>query len=392
MWPPPPDRNSHRANRPEPAARDAGDRRRLDYIGNLVSALGSADDRNGYVAYVTDQSATLVPSRANFRRVRIPIQPRIRSQRILAENTILQALVRRDGLDCLHWFANGQGVVNAAPAVVTIFDLQPFLEEAQLSTLKRTLLQSRLRAAVRSAAMLLPMSQTTADDLSERLGADRARMSVIPPILESLFVPADRDAIERCRAAHNLPPEFWLYVAHLYPHKNHERLLQAYRAAISANREVWPLVLRGDPQPGGPNLAERIGQLGLAGHVIILPGLPREELPALYGAASALLFPSLYEGAGIPVLEAQACGCPVVGSKIAAVKEFGGEGVCYFDPLDTEDITRAMMRIAADAAARRELRARGLLQAQMFREIPVTDRLIAAYTHAARKGPNPNPR
>ena len=175
---------------------------------------------------------------------------------------------------------------------MTIFDLQPFLEEAQLSTLKRTLLQSRLRAAVRSAAMLLPMSQTTADDLSERLGADRARMSVIPPILESLFVPADRDAIERCRAAHNLPPEFWLYVAHLYPHKNHERLLQAYRAAISANREVWPLVLRGDPQPGGPNLPERIAQLGLAGHVIILPGLPRAELPALYGAASALLFPS----------------------------------------------------------------------------------------------------
>ena len=65
------------------------------YIGNLVSALGSADDRNGYVAYVTDQSAALVPPRANFRRVRIPIQPRIRSQRILAENTILQALVRR---------------------------------------------------------------------------------------------------------------------------------------------------------------------------------------------------------------------------------------------------------------------------------------------------------
>ena len=154
-------------------------------------------------------------------------------------------------------------------------------------------------------------------------------MTVIPPILESLFTPASQASVELWRAQWKLPPKFWLYVAHIYPHKNHARLLEAYRGYVAATREPWPLVLRGDSQPEGLNIWHLAAQLQIGDHVVLLPGLRREEMPLLYGAASALMFPSLYEGAGMPVLEAQACACPVVASNIPAVREFGGDAVYH---------------------------------------------------------------
>jgi glycosyltransferase involved in cell wall biosynthesis len=355
-----------------------------NYISNLVDSIGRHDDRHEYVAFVTEASAALVPARPNFRAIRIPIPSRVRSSRILYEHTALQVRVRHEGLHCLHWFANAQGIINAAPAVVTIYDLQPFRQHLRLSPVKRAFLRWRLRATVRSAAVLLPMSQTTAADLEHVLGADPQRMIVIPPRLESFFRPANTDAIERCRARYGLPRRCWLYVSHMYPHKNHERLLHAYRSMKVQDPTVWPLVLRGDPQPKSPDVRAMIDQLGLREDVIVLPSLPREDLPALYGAASALVFPSLYEGAGMPVLEAQACGCPVAASAIPAIREFAGEAARYFDPLDGTDIQRTMMAVAAEAQTDDGLRRRGLEQARLFRETPVLSRLLAAYEQAAR--------
>jgi glycosyltransferase involved in cell wall biosynthesis len=350
-----------------------------NYISNLVSALGEVDEANEYVAYVTDVSASLVPSRPNFRSVRIPIKSRIRIHRVVFENTALQTLVWRERLDCMHWFANARGLINAAPAVVTIYDLQPFVPHGQLSRAKRAFLRWQLRQAANGAAMLLPMSQATARGLQEVLGVQAGRMKVISPILESVFAVPAAEAVERCRRRYALPERFWLYVAHLYLHKNHSRLLSAYARLKSEGAEVWPLVLRGDAQPGGPDISALVRELGLQKDVFFLPSLPREELPALYAAASALVFASLYEGAGIPVLEAQASGCPVVAANIEAVREFAGEAAHYFDPLNVDDIARAMMGLAADNVARRQLRDRGLERARRFRSGPVVHDLLAAY-------------
>jgi alpha-1,3-rhamnosyl/mannosyltransferase len=355
-----------------------------NYISNLIAGIAREDDHNEYVAFVTEASAPLVPPRPNFRVVMISLRSHVRSRRLLYENTSLQALVRRERLDCLHWFANSQGIINSAPAVVTIYDLQPFLPHARLSPAKRAFLRWRLRATARSLAVLLPMSQTTAAALENRLGANPTRMTVIPPMLEPVFRPADPESIERCRARYTLPERFWLYVSHMYDHKNHERLLRAYQAMRLQTPSAWPLVFRGDRQPGGPNVTEVAAQLGLSGNVICLPNLKRDDLPALYGAATALVFPSLYEGAGIPVLEAQACGCPVVASGIPAIREFAGDAAHYFDPLAPSEIQRAMMAVAADPHGREDLRTRGLERARIFRETPVIERLLAAYEQAGR--------
>lgn len=355
------------------------------YIRNLLSAIARDDDRNEYVAFATPVSAELIPAARNFRRVLVPLPSRVRSLRGLFENTFLQLKVRRERLDCLHWFANIQGIVNLAPPVVTIHDLQPFLNFATMPPLKRRFLRSSLQATVRNGATLLPVSQATANSLREILGARADSMYVIPPVLEPVFVPAEIQETEACRTRYNLPANFWLYVAHMYPHKNHERLLRAYAAVKRRQAHAWPLVLRGEFQPGVRPLDALVRELGLQRDVIILPPLKRAELPALYGAATVLVFPSLYEGAGLPILEAQACGCPVVASDIPAIREFAGDAAEYFDPRSEAEIENAMVRIASNPEMRDRLKRLGLEQARLVRQEPVVERLLEAYERASRQ-------
>jgi len=241
---------------------------------------------------------------------------------------------------------------------------------------------------VSNAAVLLPMSHSTASDLESMLGARPERLTVVPPVLEPGFRPAAAEEIANCRAKYGLPDAFWLYVAHMYPHKNHERLLRAYRSVKSVMPSAWPLVLRGDPTPALPDLAGLVAELGLSHEVLLLPRLGRTELPALYSAASALVFPSIYEGAGIPVLEAIACGCPLLASGIPAVREFAGDAARYFDPLDVDQMAGEMLAFAANAEQRRFLSRQGLDRAAGFRASDGIDGLTTAYRLAAGCGRN----
>jgi glycosyltransferase involved in cell wall biosynthesis len=356
-----------------------------NYIENLVTALGECDDTNTYIAFVTRVSECLVPAQSNFEKVLINIRSESRPQRILYENTLLQGLAYQHRLDCMHWFANVQAVVNTVPSAVTIYDLQAFVNPSVFPPVQRVYLRWRIPSTVRRAAVLLPISQATGRALKQILAADPKRMLTIPPILESQFEPVAAEEVKDFRAKYRLPERFWLYVAHLYPHKNHVCLLRAYHRLKGSGFEPWPLVLRGDPIGAEADVHQTLRQLNLEQDVIWLPRLERTELPVLYSSASALIFPSLYEGGGIPVIEAMACGCPVAASSIPAVMEFGGEAVSYFDPKDVKAIGQAMMTLQCDAKQQESSRKLGFVRAIDFRASKVIDKLLTAYSKALAK-------
>jgi glycosyltransferase involved in cell wall biosynthesis len=208
-------------------------------------------------------------------------------------------------------------------------------------------------------------------------------MTVIRVILEPSFQPAQPDAIGEFRMKYHLPEQCWLYVAHDYPHKNHVRLLQAYHQLKTGGRKPWPLVLRGDGLQTSSVLRRHVVQLGLESDVIFLPRLERFELPMLYSAASALVFPSLYEGGGIPVVEAAACGCPVTASQLPPIEEFVGEAALYFDPLDVKAIAESMLKFESDAELRKHYRQKGLTRAENHRAQRVVPILLDAYHRTA---------
>ena len=353
-----------------------------NYIANLVAALGKYDGDNNYVAFVTKESKRLVPSKPNFMSVCVNIRPASRVQRVVYENTWLQLLSDRYKLDCMHWFANTQALANAVPGVVTVYDMHSFLNFATFSLAKRFYSQIMMYQTSRRARILLPMSQATAQDLCRVLHANPARMIVIPPVLNPQFKPASCDEVTSFRAEYRLPGRFWLYVAHILPYKNHLLLLQAYHGVKSGGFTPWPLVLRGDPKGAESEVVRMVAQLGLESDVIMLPRLDEAELPALYSAASALVFPSLYEGGGMPVVEAMACGCPVIASNIPSVREYAGDAACYFNPRDLRSIGEAMLEFQSDTGPRERSRRAGLVRAEEFRPQQVIGKLVSAYHKA----------
>ena len=354
-----------------------------NYIEELLAALAQWDTENTYIAFVTDASHSLVPQRQNFERVVVRIRSAWRPWRVAYENTVLQILARQRRLDCMHWFAATQAWFNSVPSAVTVYDLQAFLNLARFPPAKRRYLQTVMRRTVRRAEILLPMSHSTAADLCDTLGASRERIIVIPPVVPSTFRVAPQGQSIEFRLRYRLPEHYWLYVAHFYPHKNHRVLLQAYRHLRDTGMPAWPLVLRGDPKGAERDIETALSELKLQDAVLQLPPLPRADLPRLYAAASAMVFPSVYEGAGIPALEAMSCGCPIAASDIPALREFAGDAAVYFEPGDDASIAGAMRAMQEDPARRQQLREAGLARSQLYWPAAVVPRLTRAYRRAS---------
>lgn len=356
-----------------------------NYIARLVAALGEHDRRNEYVAFVTGRSAELAPRRENFTIVPIAIDPVSRLRRIGFENARLPRLARRLRLDVLHGFANTLPLANPVPGVVTIYDLIVLQSPRSFSPAQRLYLRAMLPHTVRRAACLLPMSESTAGALRSLLHAPAERMRVIPAIVGDRFRPAPPGRVEELRRRLGLPGAFWLYVAHFYRHKNHLRLLQAYRGLKAGGHAPWPLVLRGRDCGVGAEARRLVREWGLERDVLFLPALSEEDLAVLYAAAGALVFPSLHEGGGMPVVEAMACGCPILASGIPVVREFAGDAAAYFAADDAGAIAGAMASFQAAGGERERLGRAGLARAEAYRAARVVPALLEAYS-LARSG------
>jgi glycosyltransferase involved in cell wall biosynthesis len=164
-------------------------------------------------------------------------------------------------------------------------------------------------------------------------------------------------------------------VGNFLPHKNLPRLVEAYSALPESLRRRISLVLAGTPARHGP--ARPVDQKTLARPGVCLPGfIAPEDLPLVYAGATALICPSLAEGFGLPVLEAMACGTPVVCARAGALPEVAGEAALYVDPADVQSIAAGLRQILEDEPLRRDLAARGLAQARLFDARNTTARLV----------------
>lgn len=179
---------------------------------------------------------------------------------------------------------------------------------------------------------------------------------------------------------------FFLYPANFWPHKNHETLLAAYRKYCdSAPGEPWSLVLTGYPDGRRTRLREQAETLGLGGRVRFPGHLDDARFAALWRAAGALVYPSLHEGFGIPLLEAMAFGCPILAANTTSLPEVGGDACLYVDPRDETALAQTLGRIAGDVALRRELAARGAERVRTFSLAREAGRLAEYFLRAAAR-------
>jgi glycosyltransferase involved in cell wall biosynthesis len=198
------------------------------------------------------------------------------------------------------------------------------------------------------------------------LGLDAARVHVIPVGVAEEFQPdLPAEAVAAAAARYGIHWPYILAVGNFLPHKNLPRLVEAYSLLPTALRGAVHLVLAGNPGGHGP--ARPVDRATLIRPGVVLPGfIAPEDLPLLYAGATALVCPSLAEGFGLPVLEAMACGTPVVCARAGALPEVAGDAAVYMDPSDVQSISSGLQRIVEDEGLRCDLAARGLARARLF--------------------------
>lgn len=283
----------------------------------------------------------------------------------LRQQWVIPRLLRRLQADVYHSPYYLMPYRPGVPAVVTIYDLIPALFPGSVSFRARLLFRWATALALRAADRVVVISQATRRDLLSLHHPSPARITAIPLAASHAFRPAPAGQVDQVRRRYGLPDEYVLYLGINKPHKNLVRLIDAFSLAGRQGLRAG-LVIAGAWDDRYPEPRLRAQELGLQDSVRFLGPVPEADLPPLYSGAASFVFPSLYEGFGLPVLEAMACGTPVACSDAPSLSEVAGDAALYFDPLDVASISRTLCRLLGDERLQQELRARGLVRKSRF--------------------------
>jgi glycosyltransferase involved in cell wall biosynthesis len=355
------------------------------YIEQVLQHLGQIDSTNHYSVFTTrglDAAALGLPANFQVRPSRLPtINPRVR---IPWEQMLAPILLRRIGADLYHGALNVVPFACPIPSVVTVHDLAFIRFPETFRSYNRTYLDIATRLSVRRAQRILAVSEHTRREVVGLLGVPAERVVVTPNAARAHFRLPDPQRLEAFRRAHDLPERFILYVGTLEPRKNLTTLLEAY-AEVSQLHDL-PLLIGGGKGWLYQPVFARLEELDLRDRVRFIGYIEEEELPLWYAAATVFVFPSIYEGFGMPPLEAMACGTPVICSDSSSLPEVVADAGVLVPPRDAAAWSAAIDQVLRDADLRADLRERGLRRAAHFTWRNSAEQTLAAYTAATDQG------
>jgi glycosyltransferase involved in cell wall biosynthesis len=293
-------------------------------------------------------------------------------RRILREQIVLPRLAHQGRADVLHLTGFAAPIRATMPVVLTVMDLIGVLFAPNFPPVSRFYWSRYLPFTLRFPAHLVTLSEHTRQDIVRLTPVRASRIRVIPPGRDERFRP-----IENAHAEIALPEKFFLFVSTLEPRKGIDTLIAAF--ARVANEIVEDLVIVGKRGWDAEKFFAQVERAGLNTRVHFLDYVPEEQMPALYNLSRALIFPSRYEGFGLPPLEAMACGTPVICSNTSSLPEVMGDAGVLLAPDDVDGFAQAMVRLARDDLWHTELRAQSLQQAQKFSWERAARETVAVY-------------
>ena len=306
-----------------------------------------------------------------------------RVPRLVWMQMLAPRLLRQLRVDVAH-FTNGMvPIALSVPSVVTIHDMSltmfPNYHPPRRVLLNRPLVD----VAARRADAIITVSESAKRDIVRLYGSQAERIHVVHEAAAPSFQPVrDGSVLERVRRRYDLAERFILYVGTIEPRKNLPKLIEGFASRKKRGELPHQLVCAGPYGWLSRDIEDLIDRLQLDDSVRFTGYVPFEDLPALYSLAEMFVFPSLYEGFGLPVVEAMACGTPVITGHVAALAEVGGTAVEQVARLDADNLGDAIVRLAADPRRRQLLSARGLQRAGMFSWERAARETLKVYRHA----------
>jgi glycosyltransferase involved in cell wall biosynthesis len=348
------------------------------YTARLLDALanGAGEGQISSLLVVSNRPVTVAPSSrvSIYERRRFPI-------RSVWMQAVLPGILRETRPDVAHFTNYLAPVLMSSPYVVSVHDMTLALLPGHHTLKKRLLTSSLIPTVARRARLVLTPSESTRRDVIRLLRLDPGRVRMIPYAPGPAFRPPDADA-GALAARWGIHSPYFLSVGTLEPRKNVPRVLRAF-ARVAGRLPDHSLVLVGARGWKCAEVFEELERKALAGRVRVLDYVPEADLALLYGYAEALVYASLYEGFGFPVVEAMACGTPVLTSRGSSLQEIGAGAALLVDPQREEAIADALVALASDATLRAQLRERGRRRAAEFSWDRTARETVAAYREAA---------
>jgi glycosyltransferase involved in cell wall biosynthesis len=335
------------------------------YVRNLLRHLARIDQSTDYVVLCGEgDTATVEKLGVNFRAV--PEKSRPYSVR---EQLTVPFDLRRERVDLFHAPHYVLPPLTPCPAVVTIHDCIHLRFPQYLpNRVAYAYARASLWIATHRSHRILTVSEASKRDILRYFRVPEKKIDVIYNAIDERFgQPPEPEEMERVRERYQLDDPFILYAGNIKPHKNLERLIEAFHSLRRGGGfDTVRLLIIGDEISKYATLRRAVHRHKLHKYVRFFGFVPDETLASLYRLASVFVFPSLYEGFGLPPLEAMASGTPVITSNVSSLPEVVGDAALLIDPYEPESIADAMRRVLTDAALRDQLRARGFQRAREF--------------------------
>jgi glycosyltransferase involved in cell wall biosynthesis len=347
------------------------------YTSRLLAALVAIDCQNDYVVLQSRKDRAVLATGPRVHRSSLWTPPHHRW-----EQATLPLELAPLGLDLLHSPDFIPPFRWRGRSVITVHDLA-FIRFPQLLTEESLRFYGQIRRAAARADAILATSQSTKTDLMELVGAPAGKITVTYQAADPAYRPVVEPArLEAVRQNYGLPADYVLFVGTLEPRKDLPTLLRAFASLGPEARDVC-LAVAGRPGWLYEQVYDLAKSLGLGDRVRFLGGVPTSDLPLLYSGARFFVLPSLYEGFGMPVLEAMACGAPVICANTSSLPEIAGDAALLFPPGDAAALAQAMSALLSNGDLRRQMTVRGLAQAARFSWETTARQTLAVYAGLA---------
>lgn len=360
----------------------------------LVRAFLPSAAQHQFMLFVLEEDRPLFDFVGDAMQI-VPVSESVRPavKNILWHQSVLPRLARELQLDVLH-VPSYRRMLWPRPCalVATIHDLAPFRLPKKYDPLRMLYGRVVVRQLAQRQHEIVAVSRDTANDIQRFFHVPAARVTVVPNGLDhARFTPEGRaEAAARIAQRHGIHPPFFLYVSRLeHPAKNHARLIAAFNRFKTAAPSPWQLVLAGSDWHGAEVIHDLVRRSPFAPDIRLLGFVPDAEIPTWYRAAAVCVYPSLFEGFGLPPLEAMACGCPVLASRLGAVGEVCADAAALLEPENIDDIAAQLARVADDEPLRDRLRSAGLARAREFDWQRTAAATLEIYARAARRQTTP---
>lgn len=356
------------------------------YTRSLVKHLAEIDKKNQYLLYVNPaKPVERVTKHSNFSLTpsHFPWQYALKN-RFLEWQITTSSDLKRERFNVFHFtFPQNVPWVRTTSFIATVHDLISLIFSEHYKHNKlRPIYDWLWTQSVRRAEAIIAVSENTKKDIVNYLGIPEEKIRVIYEAADPFFSPLTEEEVQPFKEELNLE-RYILYVGGMEPRKNLICLLRAIAQLPNEIKLVYKLVIAGQPDQFFNQLLETIKELDLEERIILVGFMSREKLVRLYNGAEVLVLPSLYEGFGLPILEAMACGTPVVCSDTASIPEVAGEAALYFSPEDVGQLSTSVAKVLTEPETAQRLREKGLRQAQKFSWRETAKKTLEVYKEVA---------